>query len=134
MRHDLAGRNDEVVAFVHHAAVDLHAERLMPEVFGDFFEIRSRDFADLDHIMPPVMDEHFLIRNALEHDLPLRFGNRLMCSERGHNIDLCAALGQQMIIDACNSPCLRMKPREIRRDNENLFERSPLQRFQEGFF
>ena len=36
VRHDLTGRNDEVVAFVHHAAVDLHADRLMPEAPCDF--------------------------------------------------------------------------------------------------
>ena len=106
----------------------------MPEVFGDFFEIRSRNFADLDHIMPPVMDEHFLIRNALEHGLPLCLGDRLMRAEGWHNIDLRAHSRQQLIVNARNFACLRVKACEVRRDNENLFERSPLQRFQEGFF
>ena len=36
VRHDLTGRDDEVIAFVHHAAVDLHADRFMPESLCDF--------------------------------------------------------------------------------------------------
>ena len=128
MRHDLTGRNDEVIAFVHHAAIDLHADRFMPEAICDFFQIACRYFADFDHIMPPVMDDHAFIGNALEHDLPLCFGNRLMCSEGGHDIDLRTHGRQQMIIDACNSPCLRMKPREIRREDEHLLQRSSFQR------
>ena len=72
VRHDLTRGNDEVVALVHHTAVNFHADRVMPEAFRDFFQIRSRNLADLDHIVPPVMDEHAFIRNALEHDLPLR--------------------------------------------------------------
>ena len=36
VRHDLTGGNDEVVAFVHHAAVDLYADGLVPEPLCDF--------------------------------------------------------------------------------------------------
>ena len=50
--------------------------------------------------MPPVMDDHAFIRNALEHDLPLHFGDWFVRAEGGHDIDLYAALGQQMVVDA----------------------------------
>ena len=128
VRHDLTGGNDEVIAFVHHAAIDLHADRLMPEAICDFFQIACRYFADFDHIMPPVMDDHAFIGNALEHDLPLLFGHRLMRAECRHDIDLCAALGQQMIIDARDLTRLRVEAREIRREDEHLLECSSFQR------
>ena len=134
VRHDLTGGNDEVVAFVHHAAIDLHADRLMPETLCDFFQIACRDFTDLHHVMPPVVDDHIFIGDAFEHDFPLRLGHRLVRAEGGHNIDLCAALGQQMIIDACDLARLRVKAREIRREDEHLFERSSFQRFLKRFF
>ena len=127
MRHDLTGRNDEIIAFIHHAAVDLHADRLVPETLCDFFQIACRNLTDLDHIMPPVVDDHVFIRNALEHSLPLSFGNRLMRAECGHDIDLCAALGQQMIIDACDLARLRVKACEVRREDEHLLQRSACQ-------
>ena len=127
VRHDLTGRNDEVIAFVHHTAIDLHADRLMPEAICDFFQIACRYFADFDHIMPPVMDDHAFIGNALEHDLPLRFGNWLVCAEGGHDIDLRALFGQQMIIDACDLSRLRVKACEVRRDDEHLLQRSACQ-------
>ena len=128
VRHDLTGRDDEVIAFIHHAAVDLYADGFVPEPLCDFFEIGSRNLADFDHVMPPVMDDHAFIGNALEHDLPLLFGHRLVCAKGRHDIDLCAALGQQMIIDACDLARLRVKAREIRRDDEHLLERSSFQR------
>ena len=128
VRHDLTGGNDEVVALIHHAAIDLHADWFMPETFGDFFQIVCRYFADLDHIMPPVMDDHAFIGNALEHDLPLLFGHRLVCAKGRHNVGLHAPFGQQMVVDAGDFPRLRMEAREIRRDDEHLLERSSFQR------
>ena len=128
VRHDLTGGNDEVIAFVHHTAIDLHADRFMPEAICDFFQIACRYFADFDHIMPPVMDDHAFIRNALEHDLPLHFGDWFVRAEGGHDIDLYAALGQQMVVDAGDFPRLRMEAREIRRGDEHLLERSSFQR------
>ena len=74
------------------------------------------------------MDDHVFIGNAREHDLPLCFGNRLMCSEGGHDIDLHAPFGQQMVVDAGDFPRLRMEAREIRREDEHLLERSSFQR------
>ena len=127
VRHDLTGRNDEIIALIHHAAVDLHADRLVPETLCDFFQIACRDFTDLDHIVPPIMDDHVFIRNALEHSLPLRFGNRLMRAECRHDIDLCAALGKQMIIDACDLARLRVKACEVWREDEHLLQRSACQ-------
>ena len=134
VRHDLTGRNDEVIAFVHHAAVDLHADRLVPESLCDFFQIACRDFADLHHVMPPVVDDHVFIGDAFEHDFPLRLGHRLVRAEGGHNIDLHALCGQQLIVNARNLARLRVKAREIRRDDEHLFERSSFQRFLKRFF
>ena len=128
VRHDLTGRNDEVIAFVHHTAIDLHADRFMPEAICDFFQIACRYFADFDHIMPPVMDDHAFIGNALEHDLPLLFGHRLVCAKGRHNVGLHAPFGQQLIVDACDLSRLRMEAREIRRDDEHLLERSSFQR------
>ena len=128
VRHDLTGRDDEVIAFIHHAAVDLHADRFMPEAICDFFQIACRYFADFDHIMPPVMDDHAFIGNALEHDLPLLFGHRLVCAKGRHNVGLHAPFGQQMVVDAGDFPRLRMEAREIRRDDEHLLERSSFQR------
>ena len=127
VRHDLTGRNDEVIAFVHHAAVDLYADGLVPEPLCDFFEIGSRNLADFDHVMPPVMDDHAFIGNALEHDFPLLFGHRLVCAKGRHNVGLHAPFGQQMVVDAGDFPRLRVKACEVRRDDEHLLQRSACQ-------
>ena len=74
------------------------------------------------------MDDHVFIGNALEHDLPLRFGNWFVCAEGGHDIDLNALFGQQMIVNARDFARLRVKAREIRRNDEHLLERSSFQR------
>ena len=80
------------------------------------------------------MDDHVFIGDALEHDLPLHFGDWFVRAEGGHNIDLHALCGQQLIVNARNLARLRVKAREIRRDDEHLFERSSFQRFLKRFF
>ena len=127
MRYDLTGRDDEIIALIHHAAVDLHADRLMPEAICDFFQIACRNLADFDDVMPPIMDDHAFIGNALEHDFPLLFGHRLVRAEGRHNVGLHAPFGQQMVVDAGDFPRLRMEAREIRRDDEHLLQRSACQ-------
>ena len=91
----------------------------MPESFRNFLQIRSGNLADFDHVVPPVMDEHVFVWNALEHDLPLRPRYRLMRAEGWHNIDLYTARRQLTVINSCNQTGLRMKACEVRRDDQN---------------
>ena len=121
VRDNLARGDDEIIALVHNAAVDLDADGIVPEALGDFFQIAGRDLADLDDVVTPVVHDHILIGHITEHDGPLLLGHGLMRAERGHDVDLAAGVGEQMVIDICNQAGLRMKAREIRRNNQGLF-------------
>ena len=106
MRHDLPGRDDQIVALVHNPPVDLHADRIVPKPLGDLFKICRRNLADLYNIMPPVVYQHHVVWDISEHHVPLRFRHRLMRAERGHDVHLRAAFCQDVVIQICYQPRL----------------------------
>ena len=117
MGNDLTGRNDQIVCRIHDPAVDLHIHRILPETLGDLLHILRRDLSQSKHIPPPVMDHHTFIRNVSVHELPLLLCYRRVGSQCRQNINQHVPGFQQMIVQVCDFPGLRMESGKIRRND-----------------
>ena len=102
--HHLTGGNDEVIALVHDAPVDLDTDRVAPEPFGDFAHIVRRDLPQLHHVMSPVMDQHGIIGNIPEHPVPLVLTHGNVGAQGGHDIHRSAPLCERVVIDVGDTP------------------------------
>jgi hypothetical protein len=124
VRHDLADGEDQIIAGVHDAAIDLDRNGIAPEPLGDLAQIAARDLAQLFNVGAPVMNEKPTVRNVAEHcgGLLLRYGG--VGAERGENVHRAAAFGERMVIDVRDKTRIGKKPREIRRDQQHTAQRS----------
>ena len=75
------------------------------------------------------MRNEFLKRNVTEHEGRLFFGHRNMGAQRRHDVDLYAALGQDMVVRIGNKTCIGVEAGKVRRDNENMMQFPALQAF-----
>ena len=131
--YDLAHGNDQVIAFIHHSAVDLYADRRIPQAFCDLSHIIRGNFPDSDHIAPPVMGNQGFVGNIAEHESGLLPAYRLVSAKSRKNIYLAPPFLQRMVINIRNVSRIRMITGKIRRNNQHLLKRSSLQAVKQSF-
>ena len=130
--HHLSRSDDEVVAPVHDAAVDLRADGLGPEAPGDLTDEVRRDLAQLDHVVTPVVHEEALVRNVPEHGVELAVRHGLVGAESGQDIHLGAPLGEGVEVHVRDEARAGVEAGKVRRQNQGLADNAAFERAKKG--
>jgi len=134
VRHDLAYRNDEVVARIDYAAVDLNVDLGIHQPVGDLADEIRGHLAELDNICAPIMHYHALKgHSAAEKGGEFLPRHRLMRAEGGHDIDLADIL-ERLVINSRYLACAGVEPCVIGRQEQHLVELPALKRPEQSFF
>ena len=117
---DLSGGDHEIVLRVHHELVHLHGEGFLPQSARDFLHGLGGDVAELHHVRAPVVHDHLLEGDVLEHRLPLRLAHGYVRAERGQDVHVHAAFGQEAVAEARDESGVRVEAREVGREDEDV--------------
>ena len=131
VRNHLSGRDDEVVLLVHDPLVDFHRDGIRPESLGNLLHGLGGHLAELHHVRAPAVHDHPLVGDVAEHRLPLRLGDGHVRAERGHDVHVHALRRQQPPVDLCDVAGVGVEAREVRRDDQHVAKRAPLERLLE---
>ena len=93
MRHHLTNGKHQIISGIHDQAVDFYVNGIMPEPFGDLFQIGGGHFAQLYNIRAPVVDQEPVMGNVSKHQIHLFFRYGHMGAQSGENIHLHTGVG-----------------------------------------
>ena len=128
MRDDLPDREDQIIAFVHDALIDLDGHRIGPQPVGDLGKIFAGDFAEPHDLCAPVVLQKPLERDVSEHIGGFLLGDRAVRAERGHHVHPCAHIGQHVVVAVGDKAGVGMVTGIVGREQQNLLGLAALQR------
>ena len=114
MRHHLTRRDDQIVLFVHHPPIDLHADRLMPQPLRDILQITAWNLSHLQHVSAPVVGNQLFVGYVAEHGKGLFLCHWLMGTQCRHDVHLGPHVLKNMVVGVGDESGVGMIPRKIR--------------------
>ena len=92
VRNDLANRQNQVIGRIQQKFVHFHIDAGGHKALGNLGNKFAGNFANLHHIVTPVVHDHSVKGNLTKESLPLLLGHRHMGTQGRHNIHLASVL------------------------------------------
>ena len=99
---------------------------MAPKAIRNAHDVCLGDFAQLDNVVAPVVDNHFGERDVAEHGAPLALRDGNMRAEGGHDVHGAALVAEVVPEDVCDEAGVGVEAGEVRRDDKDAPQRAPL--------
>ena len=131
VRHDLADREDQVVAALPHQPVELRRPRLAVDALGGLGDELGRHLADGDHVVAPVVDAEQPLGHAGKHAVQLPVGHGDVRAQGRHDVG--QPIAEILVGHAGQRPGHAVGPREVGRQRQHPLPRlQPRKRLDQG--